>query len=193
MPTGKFPALMAFRGFVAVSAPVQPPLVALLDELARPRGVKPVEPQNLHFTLSFLGQVEDDARDAIAAALADATRGVAPFCAHLRGVGAFPSARRPRVVWAGVEDPRPLSALATRVGEALAARGLHGDDKDFRAHLTLARVKAERAPDELIRFLRAHGQDDLYDLDVREVTLYRSVPSPTGPTYEPLAGAALEA
>lgn len=194
MPAGKFPAHMPFRGFVAVSAPAQPPLVALLGELGTlARGVKAVEPHNLHFTLSFLGQVPDDAQAPIAAALVEAARGVAPFRAHLRGVGAFPSARRPRVVWAGVDDPRPLAALATRVREALAARGLAGDDKDFRAHLTLARVKSERAPDELVHFLRVHGQDELYDIDVREVRLYKSVLAPTGPTYEPLASAALEA
>ncbi|HVM45394.1 MAG TPA: RNA 2',3'-cyclic phosphodiesterase [Candidatus Thermoplasmatota archaeon] len=185
---------MAFRGFVAVPVPPEPALTALLEEIKRLRAeVKPVAPDHLHFTLSFLGQVPDEARDALAAAIAEAARGLAPFDVELQGVGAFPSARRPRVVWVGVRDPKPMVALALRTREALARAGHPGDDKDFRAHLTLARVKGERDIQELVRFLRAHGQDELPSVRVRETRLYKSVLGPGGPTYEALATAPLEA
>ncbi|HET6406171.1 MAG TPA: RNA 2',3'-cyclic phosphodiesterase [Candidatus Thermoplasmatota archaeon] len=183
---------MPFRGFAAVPVPAEPPLVALLEELGRLQAdVRPVDPAQLHFTLSFLGQLPDEAREPLAAALADAARPLAPFQLTLHGVGAFPSARRPRVVWAGVRDPRPMVELALRTRDAFAATGHRGDEKDFRAHLTLARVKSERGVEELVRFLRAHGDHALPTVEVREARLYKSVLGPHGPTYETLATAPL--
>lgn len=206
MYPARFPGLMPFRGFVAVHVPAEPPLAALLDELGRLRAdLKPVEPGQLHFTLSFLGSVPDDAQPALAAGMLEGARGVQPFDVALRGVGAFPSARRPRVVWAGVRDPKPLVELALRMREALAKAGFEGDDKDFRAHLTLARVKGERGPrragspgpsplgvDEIVRFLAIHGQDELPTIRVHETQLYKSTLGPKGPSYESLAVAPLE-
>lgn len=185
---------MPFRAFVAVPAPADPPLVSLLEGLAAlDADVKPVEPGNLHFTLSFLGDVADDATEPLGRALARACRHAHPFTLRLQGVGAFPSARRPRVVWVGVEDARPIAALATRVREELRAAGFDGDDKDFRAHLTLARVRSERGLDALVRFLQAHGHDAPGEVAVDHVSLYRSRLGPAGPTYDAVATARLEA
>lgn len=185
---------MAYRGFAAVPVPAEPALAALLGELGRLRAdVKPVPPDQLHFTLSFLGETPDEATAPLAEALREATRGLAPFEVELHGVGAFPSARRPRVVWAGVRDPKPLVALALRTRDAFARAGHVGDDKDFRAHLTLGRVKSERDLDELGRFLRVHADDALPTVRVREARLYKSTLGPQGPTYETLAAATLEA
>lgn len=184
---------MPFRGFVAVPVPAAPPVVALLEEVARlDADVRAVEPENLHVTLSFLGQLPDEAIAPIAEGMAEAAGKVAPFRLRLAKVGAFPRARDPRVVWVGVEDPRPISELATRTRAALEARGFPGDAKDFRAHLTLARVKGERGLDRLVTFLRLHGADVLDEMDVRETRLFRSVLSPRGPTYDTLAIAPLE-
>lgn len=185
---------MAFRGFAAVPVPAEPALTALLDEIGRLRAdVKPVQSDQLHFTLSFLGQTSEDAIVPLTMALQHAARGVAPFDVDLHGVGAFPSARRPRVVWVGVRDPKPIVELALRTREALARAGHPGDDKDFRAHLTLARVRSERNLEELVHFLRAHGDDALPTIRVAEARLYKSILGPAGPAYETLATAQLEA
>lgn len=183
---------MAFRGFVAVPVAARPPLPALLDELATLQAdVKPVEPGNLHFTLSFLGQVDEAMRPALARALAAAVEGLRAFDLELAGVGAFPSARRPRVVWAGVADPRPLVAVALRVREELAKVGAPADEKDFRAHLTLARVRSPRGVEEVVSFLKRHGNEPLPATRVEDVRLYKSVLGPHGPTYEALETAPL--
>ena len=184
---------MAFRAFAAVPVPPEPPLVRLLEGLAAcGADLKVVEPENLHVTLSFLGQVPDEAAPRLSDALRGAARPLAPFAVRLAGVGAFPNARRPRVAWVGMQGAEPLVALALRAREALAAAGHPGDDKDFRAHLTLARTRSTRGLDGLVRFLRDHGRDDLGPLDVREARLYRSTLSPKGPTYETVATAPLE-
>lgn len=179
------PRDVTFRAFVGVPVAAEPPLVELLDALkATDADVKPVEPQNLHLTISFLGPVPDEAAPLIAAALHEAARGVEPFTLDLHAVGAFPSARRPRVVWAGIRNPRPVSELAVRVRASLAEAGQPQDSKDFRAHVTLARVRSERGHDRLAAFLRAHGHHELPTLSVRDVRLYKSVLGPAGPAYE---------
>lgn len=189
-----FPRRMSFRAFVGVPVQEAPAITALLSGLAATRAdLKVVAPENLHMTLSFLGQVPDEAAGPLSRALDAAVHGQPAFRAQLQGVGAFPSASRPRVVWAGVAEPAPLVALATRVREALAAAGHAGDDKEFRAHLTLARTRSPRGVDALVGFLREHARDPLPEIDVRDVRLYRSLLGPSGPTYETVHAAQLEA
>ncbi|HEX2021587.1 MAG TPA: RNA 2',3'-cyclic phosphodiesterase [Candidatus Thermoplasmatota archaeon] len=183
---------MPFRAFAGVPVPADPRLLALLDGLRATRGdLKVVEPGNLHMTLSFLGQVPDEAAGPLSRALDEAAARFAPFRAQLSGVGAFPSARRPRVVWAGVQDPAPLAALANAVRDAFARAGHAGDDKDFRAHATLARVREGSRADDVARFLQRHASDPLPEIEVADARLYRSVPSPRGPTYEVVHAARL--
>lgn len=184
---------MALRAFVGVPVEPHPALVGLLEDLAAiPADLKVVAPQNLHLTLAFLGETPEAAVPALSAALDDAARGVAAFVGQLRGVGAFPNVRRPRVVWAGLADPRPLADLATRVRGELARAGHADDGKDFRAHLTLARTRSERGASELTRFLKDHGLRGLPAIPIDEARLYRSVPGPAGPAYETLHVARLE-
>lgn len=185
---------MALRAFVGVPIPREERLAALLDALgAVPADLKVVSADHLHMTLSFLGDVPEDAPPKLAEALDEAVRGVPSFCARLAAVGAFPNARRPRVVWAGVEDPRPLVALADAVRAGLLGAGFRGDDKDFRAHVTLARVRSEQGLGAVVDFLRRHAAAPLPDVDVGEVRLFRSTLTPEGPRYETLHVARLEA
>jgi RNA 2',3'-cyclic 3'-phosphodiesterase len=86
-----------------------------------------------------------------------------------------------------------MVALALRAREALARAGYRGDDKDFRAHLTLARVREGARTDGTGLFLRRHGQDELGSFPVETVCLYQSKLSPKGPAYEALSVARLEA
>jgi 2'-5' RNA ligase len=182
------------RAFVGVPVPPERELVALLDGLHATRAdLKAVEPGNLHMTLSFLGDVPDESASRIAEAAGRATRRHRAFRTPMRTVGAFPNVRRPRIIWAGAAEPEALTALALSMRDELQAAGFRGDDKDFRAHVTLARVRSERGLTELVRFLRDHGRDELPDLHVREARLYRSVLGPGGPTYETLAAMPLEA
>lgn len=182
------------RAFVGVPVPPERELVALLDGLAQTRAdLKVVLPENLHMTLSFLGDVPDGAAGAIAQAVGRATSRHRSFRAPMRSVGAFPNVRHPRVVWAGAAEPEPLVRLALDVREELQHAGFRGDDKDFRAHVTLARVRSDRGGGELVRFLQEHGRDELPDLAVREARLYRSTLGRAGPTYETLAALPLEA
>lgn len=186
--------MAAFRAFVGVPVGPLPGLVRLLEGLdASGADLKTTLPEKLHVTLSFLGDVPEDATPVLAAALDSAAAGRPAFTIKLRGVGAFPHARRPRVVWVGLEDPRALVDLALATRARLDATGFPGDGKDFRAHVTLARVRSERGLDGAVRFLRDHGRDDAGEVEVRDVRLYRSTLGTGGAQHEVLHVAPLEA
>ena len=136
------------RLFVAVFPPpdVQQAAAAVIETLRRPGdGVSWVRPDNLHYTLRFIGEVgEDGARRVAEAAGVTAGRHTA-FDAALGGVGAFPNARRARVIWLGMTSgERELVALARDLEAALEPRGFPRDSRPFSPHLTLGRVREPR-------------------------------------------------
>ncbi|MGC8970096.1 MAG: RNA 2',3'-cyclic phosphodiesterase [Conexivisphaera sp.] len=174
---------MPVRCFVAVDVRLEGDRLRAYEEITRAlvgaMRVKPVEEENLHLTLKFIGEVEEERLQRIREAL----RGVRyhRFTATLRGLGAFPSPRNPRVIWIGVEEgERELRELRESVEEAL--RGLvPRDEEGFTAHLTIARVKGPaRGGTELFS---EYGDYDFGRLTVSEFKLKRSVLTRTGPVY----------
>jgi 2'-5' RNA ligase len=181
----------AIRAFVAVALP--PALQRQLAEAAAPlrevaRGVAWVSASNYHLTLKFLGQVEEDRAGEIAAALATAAAEVAPFDLTLRGMGAFPTAVRARVIWAGVDEgTRSLAALAAAVERALAGLGFPAEARGFSAHVTLGRVREPRPAPALAEALARAAGLALGAARVDRVVLMRSRLSPRGAQYTELA------
>jgi 2'-5' RNA ligase len=141
------------RLFVAVDVP-DDVRDALASAVAAFHGSLPsarwVGPETWHVTLKFLGSVPAAKVEEVAGAVGDAVREHTAFRARLSGVGAFPSARRARVVWVGVEGRHgELAALARSIDRALEF-GFPREERPFSPHLTLARLKEQaRLPDEL--------------------------------------------
>lgn len=178
---------MGWRAFVGIPVTPSPALLALHDALAQSDAdLKLVRPENLHVTVAFLGTVADEAAEPLGAALSRAAAGLKPFDSVLEGAGGFPNARRPRVVWVGLRPPEPLAQLAGRVKAELDAAGHPGDDKPFRAHVTLARARSPRGSETVARLLQEHADAPMGALPVRDIRLYRSTLGPHGPTYEPI-------
>jgi RNA 2',3'-cyclic 3'-phosphodiesterase len=141
---------------------------------------RPVPPENWHITLRFLG----DADDAQSQALADALAGVgsrAPVAVRLDRWGAFPRPARASVVWLGASHGSPeLTALAADTEAAAVRAGFDPDHRPFRAHVTIARL---RAPGDVRGVLDALPGVSIA-FTVREVTLFRSHLGSGPPRYE---------
>jgi 2'-5' RNA ligase len=157
-----------------------------------------VRPETAHLTIKFLGDVPSETIPAVAAALDRVAAQHAPFALELRGVGCFPNGRRPRVVWAGVWEPQGrLTALQKAVEAALAALGHPAEARPFAAHLTLARVRDGALSAEIealarsVAGLQAEAAQSLAQMQVTELTLFKSVLHPTGPVYTVLHHARL--
>ncbi len=168
------------RLFVGLPVPASPRYDEVTGELLEVAGGKArgVPPGSWHVTLRFLGDLDDPApvREALRGALADAEA----LPCRVMGVGAFKDPRRARIVWAGVEAPG-VEDLARRVVEATRDLGVPPDERDFRAHVTLARL---RWPRDVSAFVARHRDTVLAEGVLDRVVLYRSTLKPHGPHYE---------
>jgi 2'-5' RNA ligase len=147
-----------------------------------------VAESNVHVTLKFLGQVDEPRLPAVIDALGVVARSRG-FDVDVRGLGAFPSAARARVVWAGLDAARPLAALAAAIDGALAELGFPRESRPFAAHVTLGRVREPRRQPALGDALTRGG--DFGRLPVTAVSLMRSELHPRGARYTELARIAL--
>lgn len=149
-----------------------------------------VAPGNLHVTLKFLGQVDEARAPALADALYATLAGQRAFDVAVRGLGAFPSPTRPRVLWAGLDDATgALAAVARRVDACCGGLGFPRETREFAAHVTLGRVREPRRQPALADALaRAAG---FGRVRVARVSLMRSELSPRGARYSELAAAPL--
>ncbi len=176
------------RTFVAADLPNshRDPVARCIEKLRRTGAdVKWAEPENLHLTLRFLGEI-DAARVARAdAALRAVAAASSAFEARLSGLGCFPNARAPRVIWLGFDAGREaLTGLAGAVERELAQAGFPAADKPFAPHLTLGRVRGPRGLDALKALLEGPpGTFAAEPFRVGHVTLYRSTLTPAGPVY----------
>lgn len=178
------------RAFVAV--PLEDPALDRLGAalLATGADVKATKPGQVHLTVAFLGEAPEAGVPAMVEAIDAACAGTPPIAFQLHGVGAFPNAHAPRVVWAGARPCPPLDALAKRVRDRLDEAGFPSDPKPFRAHATLGRVRSSRGKDALGAFLAARRDEPLPLKMLSRVVLFRSDP---GPSYHALHEARLEA
>jgi RNA 2',3'-cyclic 3'-phosphodiesterase len=151
-----------------------------------------VAPENFHVTVKFLGRVEDTRVQSVIGALHTAVQGHAPFDLEVGGLGAFPSATRARVLWAGITGGiDPLAALAASVEDALAGLGFPREDRAFSPHITLARVREPGRAPALAEALRDRSGHRFGRVPVADTALMRSDLSPRGARYTPLASIAL--
>lgn len=146
--------------------------------------VRWVDPAHYHVTLKFLGEVRDPLSDRIREVMDRVGDATEPFEMRLGGFGAFPTIRRPRVVWAGVEASPELRCLKQDLEWGLAEHGFERETRAFHPHLTLGRASDEggagafRGIDDLVADLDYQGT-----VTARTVNLMRSELSRTGPRY----------
>lgn len=143
-----------------------------------------------HVTLQFLGSVPDDAVADVTRAL-EAVSKIQPFPVRFGGAGAFPRPARGRVIWLGLAGgAEPMVELARAVRMALAPLGHEPEEREFHAHLTLARLKV---PGDVAPAVAALGEEPVgRAFVVSEVTLYQSRLRRSGAEYEPVSVVALE-
>lgn len=159
------------RAFIAIDVP---PFSAPVAPELRPED---------HLTLQFFEELPVDRVPDVVAALVEAATSTGPFDLEIRGVGAFPSVQRPRVLWAGVGSGSAIvQSLTHRVRQGLAARGFPTESRPFVPHLTLGRIWSPREAVWARRFLvDPENVDRLWvRAPVSELRLMESELLPTG-------------
>jgi 2'-5' RNA ligase len=149
-------------------------------------GIRWVVQENLHFTLKFLGAVEEEKITSIIKAVGRVVRPAQPFSLTAGGIGVFPDIRKPRVLWVGLEA-QGLQTLSQEVEAALEPLGFAPEKRGFQPHLTIGRwrnftAKAQRLKEEI-----DHWKDqDFGQSRVEEVVIFQSILKPNGAVYSPL-------
>lgn len=142
-------------------------------------GAKWMEPQDLHITLRYAGDIDNRRAADLAEALAAITLDV--FEVRISGLGAY-GGNDPRVLWAGVEGGAAINALARANERAARNAGLQPDVRNFRPHVTIARLRNSRV-DAVARFLQHNGAFRLEPFTVERFVLFSSRPQVGGGPY----------
>lgn len=180
------------RSFLAadISDPVRKEAAGLILRLETgDADVKWITPQNLHFTLKFLGHLTHQQVLGVKDFIFEVGSRREPFSIHLSGVGAFPSLDRPSVIWIGVDEgAAEMADLAGELARKASLIGLHDEEaRPFSAHLTLGRVRSVRRLASFAGQLKESAFSSTHKVVVDHITLYKSTLTPAGSVYEPLA------
>ena len=155
--------------------------------------VKWVEPDNIHLTLKFLGEVAEEFAGGVKGTLDTAVTGSTPFEMNLSGIGVFPKLTFPRIVWVGIDDGiEETRKIAEKLDEELFKLGFAKEEREFTAHLTIGRVRSaknKQALKDAIESLSSQPST-INSQRVTAINLYQSTLTPQGPIYTCLHTAA---
>lgn len=184
------------RTFIALELPEG--LKAALSQIQRKfmqrsPCVRWVQPAHMHLTLKFLGATRIDTVPEVSRVLEQTTKGAAPFVYTVSGLGAFPNARNPKVIWAGMQIDDRLVSFQEKLENGLAALGFPKEKRPFAPHLTLGRVKEGKERKELSALLETFGGEDMGRVECSRVIFFRSDLKPSGPVYSILKDIELSA
>jgi RNA 2',3'-cyclic 3'-phosphodiesterase len=190
--------MSVIRAFIAIDLPpfIQQKLGEVLDQLKQPgtEAVRWVPAKNIHLTIKFLGDVSQANLEILTKLLKSEVARFHPFEIRVGGLGAFPSMRRPRVVWIGIEAPPTLQSLQRSVEISTVQLGYAAEERPFSPHLTLGRVAHNATPEEVRQvadMLVSLKVGELGTAMVDHVRLFRSDLQPGGAIYTPLFTTAL--
>jgi len=151
-----------------------------------------VDPQQVHLTLAFLGEVTPPLSERVIEEMRLPFTGIVPFPLGIGGLGMFPPRGAPRVLWLGLtRGVRELSTLHSAVARRLDGVGVTLEERDFRPHITIARWRDARPSDRAAFDTVEKGAAEATAITVDRVTLFESRLSSKGASHFPLADALL--
>jgi RNA 2',3'-cyclic 3'-phosphodiesterase len=185
---------MLIRAFIAVDLPdkILAPIGQIIQSLQQdlPKNIiRWVPLHNIHLTLMFLGDVEASKLEPLKPILSDELSAHASFDIHVRGLGVFPSVKKPRVLWIGVVYPPEFAAIYHDIQQRVSELGYPRDERPLSPHLTIGRVQRTAKIDEINRIDQAVLANDIGSVGTATIDcvhLYRSDLKPNGAIYTQL-------
>ncbi len=183
------------RLFIALPLPrdVEEALGKLIFVLKQKAGrIKWVAPKNIHLTVKFLGEVSEDKLENIKSAVGLTAGKYSIVESTIDRVGAFPDLTRPRVIWAGMNGgTETLDRLVGEIEDEMARLGFVREEKRFKPHITLGRVKESSGLSDLTAFMKNYHMSPT-SLRLDTLVLFKSTLTPRGPLYDRLFEAKLK-
>lgn len=178
---------MSVRSFIAIelTKEIKDKLNKIQDELEKSNAdVKWVEPENIHLTLRFLGNVEEKKLEDIKRILEKISEKHIRFSIELSGIGAFPKISSPRVIWIGIEKGEELFQIFSELEDELNKIGFKKEERGFSAHITIGRVRSPLNRVKLSEEIKKMNSIPRLSSSVNKITLFKSTLTSKGPIYE---------
>ncbi|MFC1666716.1 RNA 2',3'-cyclic phosphodiesterase [Candidatus Omnitrophota bacterium] len=177
------------RAFIAVE--IDPPnkqkLSELISKLKRSNAdIKWATENQMHLTLKFLGNIQENKIRDISLVLKSITDNVSEFYIRLSAIGTFPNMKRPRVIWMGIDNSRPLKALSNKIETELEKIGTQRENREYKAHFTLGRVRTSKNIPGLMKLLNEVDFCSQDEIKIDKIILFQSTLTPKGAIYTPL-------
>jgi len=173
-----------FRGFIALDLDVPSKIVEIENEIRKTgANVKLVKPGNMHLTLKFLGDTNEELIDEIEKIMKESVEGIEPFNIQLKGTGVFPNPNYIKVIWIGIQNGEQIIPIAQKIDEKISKLGFKKEKRKFSPHLTIGRVKSAKNKDKIIKIIDKYRDVQFADLKVEFLKLIRSELTPKGPIY----------
>lgn len=180
-----------FRSFFAceISQEILKEIGNLQAELKHslPRSVKWVNPGNLHLTIKFIGEFKTTHLEMLKTSLFTALEDIPPFKMEIKGLGVFPSYKKPRIIWLGINAEKPLVNLVQIVDRECAQIGYPREKRPFSAHITLGRIKSYATREDhkmIVDMLRTKETIVIGNQTVDSLHFIKSDLTPNGPIYK---------
>lgn len=179
------------RAFLAFDIPpkVKQTLGKLIDDFSKKEtGVKWTNPENMHVTMKFFGDIEESLLlGDISGSIKSVTNKTKESVLGCSGVGVFPNWKYPKIIWAGFSgDVEPVLQLQTNLETALKDYDIKKDERAFRLHLTIGRAKDIKSTGTLMNIVNNLGPIDFGKVTIDHLTLYKSLLTKDGPVYTSL-------
>jgi len=184
------------RTFIAIPIQAGPKLrethTKLRNELKNEK-IKWVDADHFHLTLFFLGDTRDEQVKQVDQMLASLVKEFPDFTIRLEGLGVFKNISKPRVLWAGIKDYDPLREIKTAIDRQMSSLGFEPDKREFKPHLTLARIKWIDHRDKLRQLIDEHQQREWQSAHIDQIIYFESRLTQSGPVYRPIGRYKLDA
>ncbi|MCX7927982.1 MAG: RNA 2',3'-cyclic phosphodiesterase [Candidatus Omnitrophica bacterium] len=182
------------RSFIALTLPepIKEKIANLQQALSESKAdVKWVEKSNIHLTLKFLGEIDQETLEKVKSCLKEIVNDFRKFNLGLDKLKGFPSLEKARVIWIGTQEgSHQVTDLATQIEETLQNLGIAKEQRPFRCHITLGRIRSPKNLNKLAERIKILNQKPLFVFEpfqVDKITLFESILLPSGPVYRTIA------
>jgi len=184
-------SLKVKRTFIAIPIHPNHHLFTIIQQIKmdlRDEKIRWVPMKNLHLTLVFLGNTTSEGEKKVQRIVKKTTHQMDSFTIKISGLSTFPSIKKPRILWAGIEDPQALINLQIKLHKNLRTTlNWYNKEEKFIPHLTLARMKYVTEPDKFSERMEKYRKEFNQEVIVSEVVHYESILKPQGPVYHALS------
>ncbi|MFO7827344.1 MAG: RNA 2',3'-cyclic phosphodiesterase [Bacteroidales bacterium] len=175
------------RTFIAIKIPVSKQTAEFIQDIKselRNDKINWVEIFQMHITLYFLGDTEDEMIEKISYHLGELLKNQTPFKLNCKGLGLFKNLSNPRVLWLGIEESVQLQNLKTRIDGLMKNLGFEIEKRAFKPHLTLGRIKYIKDKEKLKNLLERYNDFEFQEFKIDKLIFYESRLTSDGPIYK---------